>query len=107
MCETARVGLDPCVSPSLQLICLSAIPLGRPELTVCPSALQPPVSRERCQMWKEGNENITYSFCQGATAQKKTLRSILNTNADIGIEKIKIPIRPCWETQTPVAARAF
>lgn len=94
MCETVRVGLDPCVSPSLQLICLSAIPLGWPELTVCPDALQPPVSPERRQMWKEGNENTTYSLCQGATAQKKTLCSVLNTNADVGIEKRTPPPPP-------------
>lgn len=83
-----RVGPDPCAPlPSLQLICLSAIPLGWAELTVCPGALQPPVSRERCQMWKEGNVNTTYSFCQGATAQKKTLCSVMNTDADLEIKK--------------------
>lgn len=73
MPRTVRVWLDPCVSSSLQLICLSAIPLGWVELTVCPGALPPPTGRERGPMWKEGNGHVTSSFCQGATMEKKTL----------------------------------
>lgn len=67
--ETVRARLDPCVSQSLQLICLSAIPLGWVELTVCPGALQPPLSPEPLHRWKKTEVGVVgWGWWEGGSA---------------------------------------